>query len=424
MGRSSRITKRIRKSPCFIDIFAGCGGLSLGLMNAGWVGKFAIEKNRDAFDTLATNLVDGRLHTFNWPKWLPKAPSSTAKLLAKFRGRIGGLRGKIDLIAGAPPCQGFSSAGRRLHSDPRNSLFRQYLSIVEQIRPRFLLVENVQGFSFPFRKSGRGLRKHKAYSETLREKLREIGYTVYAEMTNFSEFGVPQNRNRFILVAIKNGDPSLSKLRGSTPFDLLRRRREAFLRSKHLSLRRRVSVRQAIFDLEVEGKSLVSCSGEPVKGFEQIEYVRVGRSSSFVRLMRRFAAGPPNSIRLPRHAVETIRQFQRIMMICRKGQSLRESDRKQLGIKKHVLTPLHPGRPASTVTTLPDDLIHYSEPRILTVRENARLQSFPDWFEFKGKYTTGGKARRSDCPRYTQVGNAVPPLFAEAIGLVLRELAR
>jgi DNA (cytosine-5)-methyltransferase 1 len=74
------------------------------------------------------------------------------------------------------------------------------------------------------------------------------------------------------------------------------------------------------------------------------------------------------------------------------------------------------------LTTLPDDLLHYAEPRIHTVREHARLQSFPDWFEFQGKYTTGGDRRARECPRYTQVGNAVPPLFAEPIGETLKKL--
>ena len=69
-----------------------------------------------------------------------------------------------------------------------------------------------------------------------------------------------------------------------------------------------------------------------------------------------------------------------------------------------------------TLTTLPDDFLHFSEARILTVREYARLQSFPDWFDFKGKYTTGGSRRKDECPRYTQVGNAVPPLLARYLG--------
>ncbi|MBK6780906.1 MAG: DNA cytosine methyltransferase [Gemmatimonadetes bacterium] len=76
------------------------------------------------------------------------------------------------------------------------------------------------------------------------------------------------------------------------------------------------------------------------------------------------------------------------------------------------------------MTTLPDDVLHYSEPRILTVRESARLQSFPDWFTFSGKYTTGGRQRVKECPRYTQVGNAVPPLLAQAIGTALAAALR
>jgi DNA (cytosine-5)-methyltransferase 1 len=71
---------------------------------------------------------------------------------------------------------------------------------------------------------------------------------------------------------------------------------------------------------------------------------------------------------------------------------------------------------------LPDDYIHYSEPRILTVREYARIQSFPDWFKIKGKYTTGGKMRTKEVPRYSQIGNAIPPLFAEQAGLVIKEM--
>ncbi|HGY10860.1 MAG TPA: DNA cytosine methyltransferase, partial [Desulfobacterales bacterium] len=79
--------------------------------------------------------------------------------------------------------------------------------------------------------------------------------------------------------------------------------------------------------------------------------------------------------------------------------------------------------PAPTLTTLPDDYIHYQEPRVFTVREFARIQSFPDWYEFKGRYTTGGKLRIKQTPRYTQVGNAIPPLFAETVGHSLKEIA-
>ena len=92
---------------------------------------------------------------------------------------------------------------------------------------------------------------------------------------------------------------------------------------------------------------------------------------------------------------------------------------KNFGSKKQITKVLSRNLCAPTVTTLPDDLLHYDEPRILTVRENARLQSFPDWYDFKGPYTTGGERRKFSCPKYTQIGNAVPPLMAEGLGLFL-----
>ena len=95
--------------------------------------------------------------------------------------------------------------------------------------------------------------------------------------------------------------------------------------------------------------------------------------------------------------------------------------REQLGIRKLTTRVLDPDLPAPTVTSMPDDLLHYREPRTLTVRENARLQTFPDWFRFCGKYTTGGHLRRLEVPRFTQVANAVPPLLAEILGTRIKE---
>ena len=94
------------------------------------------------------------------------------------------------------------------------------------------------------------------------------------------------------------------------------------------------------------------------------------------------------------------------------------------GIKKNCFSVLAANLPAPTLTSNPDDHIHYCEPRTLTVREYARIQSFPDSFEFKGNYTTGGDNRKTDVPRYTQIGNAIPPLFGEQVGLALKQLIR
>lgn len=412
------------ETPAFADVFAGCGGISLGLINAGWQGRFAIEKNANAFETLKVNLISGQQNKFAWPEWLPQEAITTTNLLKRHAPELEKLKGKITLLAGGPPCQGFSMAGRRTHSDPRNKLTEDYIALVEKLRPRMLLIENVRGFTMPFKKHGKGDSKDTPYSTKVAERLKGIGYAVYPKLVDLSDYGVPQLRKRFIIIAIHKDDPALKKLDGkTTPFDLLEANRKQFLLSKGLPTDKPVTVKQAIGDLEVAGKELAESTDYELSGFQQIVYRPQGNKSNFAKLMRVGIEGPPDSLRLPRHKANTIEQFQKIISTCTKGKTLSHDDRTRLGIKKHALTPLHADLPSATITTLPDDMIHYSEPRILTVRENARIQTFPDWFKFTGKYTTGGKERKKECPRYTQVGNAVPPLFSEAIGQVLKALA-
>ena len=128
-----------RQRPRFIDAFAGCGGLSLGLLRSGWRGLFAIEKDRFAFNSLKKNLVDpGARHRYAWPEWLEQRPWTIEDLMESHGRQLRSLRGQVDLLAGGPPCQGFSSAGRRRLRDPRNKLVRRYLDFVERNpgRPR------------------------------------------------------------------------------------------------------------------------------------------------------------------------------------------------------------------------------------------------------------------------------------------------
>lgn len=415
--------KKNKQKLLFADVFAGCGGISLGLTTAGWKGSFAIEKSPDAFGTLKENLVSGRKKRFDWPTWLPKSAISTTTLLQEYPTHLAKMKGKVDLLAGGPPCQGFSLAGRRTHSDPRNALTEDYIEIVQKLEPRFLLIENVRGFTLPFKKNGDEKSKTTPYSTQVIARLESLGYKVFSQLVDLSKYGVPQSRKRFIIIAIRNSDPALEKLNGGSPFDLLEKNRRRFLANKGLPHDRPVHVGEAIGDLETHGKELIDCDDTEFKGYKQVEYNNISKLSPFIQLMRKGTKDSPESLRLPKHAPETIAQFQKISSRCVRGRTIDEESRKALGIKKHAITPLDANQPSATITTLPDDIIHYSEPRILTVRENARIQTFPDWFKFTGKYTTGGKDRKNECPRYTQVGNAVPPLFAEAIGRVLRHLA-
>src|SRR5262249_23019926 len=131
----------------------------------------------------------------------------------------------------------------------------------------------------------------------------------------------------------------------------------------------------------------------------------------------------PDSHRFPKHSAEIIERFVEILENAPRDQQLSNEFRKRHELKKRSTIPLSEDAVCPTITSLPDDYIHYSEPRVLTVREYARIQSFPDCFEVRGRYTSGGDRRTKEVPRYTQIGNAIPPLFAELAGSVLRELA-
>ncbi|MBR1365038.1 DNA cytosine methyltransferase [Bradyrhizobium ottawaense] len=399
----------------FIDLFAGCGGLSLGLFQAGWQGLFAIEKSSDAFATLSHNLCKPKSRfAFAWPDWLECKAQTTSQILRKHQADLTALRGKVDLIAGGPPCQGFSTAGLRNPNDPRNQLTNEYIRIVQIVQPKFLLLENVRGFQAAFKGAA------EPYSARVVRRLSraKVPYDVHTAMVKASDFGVPQPRPRFIMVGIRRD----LNWTGAAPFQNLAQMLGVFRDTKGLG-GGVTSSRQAIGDLELDRQD--TGPSTDTEGFLQINYRRPGRLSNYQRLLRD-GLDPnyqPNSLRLANHRAETASRFEHILKHCPRGKKVPQDYRDRHGMRKQCIAALHPDLPAHTVTTLPDDLLHYSEPRILTVRENARLQSFPDWFDFKGKYTTGGKARRHQCPRYTQVGNAVPPLMAEAIGSSLLVLA-
>ena len=185
--------------PTYIDLFAGCGGLSLGLHNAGWKGLFAIEKSPDAFETLKFNLIDKKNH-FSWPKWLPESELEINFVIEKYKKELARLKGKVTMIAGGPPCQGFSMAGRRNENDLRNNLINSYIDFVKIIEPKIIFFENVKGFTMEFKKNKE---KGIAYSSLVTKKLDELGYYVKGQLVNFGNFGIPQKRTRFILVGIK-----------------------------------------------------------------------------------------------------------------------------------------------------------------------------------------------------------------------------
>jgi len=391
-----------------VDIFSGCGGLTLGLHKAGVQGLFAIEKSSDAFMTLKGNLVD-RLQHFDWPDWLPQHAHDINDVLRKFRAQLEDLRGRVDLLAGGPPCQGFSLAGRRRNEDKRNSLIHSYIAMVDAIQPKCLLLENVRGFTIPFHING----VERLYSSLVVDELRNRHYDVAFQLVNFSRFGVPQNRTRFILIGVSL-ELQARGIHADDFFSALDAHREEFLNERGLPLNG-VSVRAAISDLRQSNGHYRS---NEFTGFDFGEYGRC--TTSYQRLMRRDVARgeKPDSHRFARHTDAIRNRFQTAI-----DEKLSPAEyRERFGLNKSSTKHLLPNEPTPTLTTLPDDYIHYCEPRILTVREYARIQSFPDDYEFKGKYTTGGKLRVKEVPRYSQIGNAIPPLFGELAGQILTEM--
>jgi len=345
-----------------MDLFSGCGGMSIGLQNAGFRIIHANELDKHAASTYKRNFPDVDLVVRDIRK------INTSRLKKRLRAR------KVDLIAAGPPCQGFSFAGRRRVRDPRNLLYTEVIRFVRAFRPRVVVIENVLGMLY--------LNKAKTVDHIM-SSLRRLGYHPHWRVLVASDYGVPQARRRVFIVATLAEVP-VSKI---------------FPRRS----RKKVSVAQALSDLSF------------LEANEQSLYYKLPPRSKYQRLMRKTAMVLFNH-ESPNHSRKIQRRFESIPV----GQNGSEV-LKRVRTGKRTFFKLDPRKVARTVTTLPEDFIHYSRSRVMTVREMARLQSIPDSFHFLGPRTTGGPRRSRECPQYTQAGNAVPPLMAER---VFRQLGR
>ncbi len=405
----------------YIDFFAGCGGLSLGLGWAGWSGVFAIEKDPMAFKTFTSNLVDedAPYKHFNcWPMWLSKQPHSIEDLVDDETNieRLKRLAGKVTLVAGGPPCQGFSVAGARNGNDPRNLLVFKQIKAISILKPIFGIIENVGGFERKFVcRPIDGITMSVA-SEAVKQ-LEDLGYKVGKVVINAADFGVPQIRKRVILFSIRKdfcGNIDVARLLTDVLKKVGMEQRADF----GLATDRYVNVSEAIGDL---------ASGEKVAdpefpAYETCKYTAA--QSAYQKLMR--INNPceeiPSSHRFNRHS-------KKIVTLCETAQRTQPPGRLskeflyENGCHSNKRFVLDTEKPCSTLTTAPEELIHFNQPRVVTLREMARLQSFPDDFKFYGRYTLNGPARGVDVPRNAQIGNAIPPLVGRALGIALMHIS-
>jgi DNA (cytosine-5)-methyltransferase 1 len=383
---------------------------------------FAIERDPMAFETLRQNMLvdDAPYRGFDlWPEWLPKSPHGIDDLLTGgLRQRLEGLRGKVGLIAGGPPCQGFSVGGRRNGRDERNQLVHRLLEVVEIVRSPLVLIENVEGITRRFISRPGGPRED-AVADQVVARLHALGYDAAYSVVDASDFGVPQVRRRALIVGVDRDLAGSDGAAARFP-EALENVRVEMLRGLRLPFRRQITVREAIEDLD--GEDEVECPDSPA--FMSAAYRGEPPRSAYGRLMRRGirAEEVPDSHRLSKHGDRIRALYDRAHATQPPGR-LQKSFLLSQGTKKDKKVLLDVDAPASTITTHPDEFIHYRESRNVTVREMARLQSFPDDFTFHGRYTINGPRRRFDVARCSQVGNAVPPLLGQAVGLALLEVA-
>lgn len=332
--------------PTVVDCFAGAGGLSLGLVGAGWRPILAFDHDPLACETYRRNLGGHVVHR------------DLGAVVAN------GVDLRPDLVAGGPPCQGFSTQRRGPAEDKRNDLVGAYFEFAVSLKPAVILMENVPGVL-----GERG----KAGMAQVHRRLADHGYEFAAEVVQAADFGLPQRRRRAIVVA---WDPSRSK-----PF--------AFSDLERSSPR---TVRDAIADLPEPTLDFADHPTYP-------NHVRVRMSE---RNIERISHVPPGGGRLniPEH----------LRLACHRDSAHRHLD---------VYGRLSWDEPAGTITAMFDNFTrgrfaHPDQDRNLTNREGARIQSFPDEFVFAGP--------KKDVAR--QIGNAVPPHLARVIGRQLRRMIR
>lgn len=413
-----------KKSLKVMDLFAGCGGLSLGLELAGFFPVFVNELNEDARETYIRNresinplLRNPGFHSADVKSMLA-SPAYVRALEKRFLSEYGFGHGELDLLVGGPPCQGFSGIGhRRSYSVekeqlPSNHLFQDMAALIHRLQPRAFLFENVRGLLHAKWKDGG--RKGEIWDEVVGTFKGIKGYQVAHRLVFAKDYGVPQNRPRVLMVGIRN-DVKSPLTKAVDSIDAVER---GFLPAPGT----------------IKAPDPIDLLGDLVddhyqNGGSTPVYPKPARSSVQKWLRTPRDGGSPLKKGAPvtehdysKHAPRIVDKFDR--MIRSGGQVPPEYQTKKFA--QRVL-PLRWGveGPTITATSLPDDYVHFGQPRILTVREWARLQMFPDWYEFAGKRSTGGIRRAGnpregvfdrEVPKYTQIGNAVPVGLAQAVG--------
>ncbi len=431
-----------------VDLFAGCGGLSLGFEGAGFTPVFVNELDQHARASYLANrhhelgglpfADNASLHTSDAHELKGKRLeqlvsdlSGIPEVALRFdEGALeaAGAGSTLDVIAGGPPCQGYSGIGiRRSYAVdkqelPSNRLYVRMANIIRRLRPRIFLFENVRGLL-----NSRWTRVGDSdlIFPDVKAEFRKIkGYEVRWSLVYAKDYGVPQNRPRVLLVGIRRDILEACEFLelGRDPEDAVAC---GFLPKGESGLYPDlVELLGDLVDDEVLDR--LRSSDFPAGTFETKKYPRPA-STKIQKMLRAPPPGKAASTRLTeqeysKHKADVVAKFDH--MLKHDGEIPEHFQTRKFS--QRALKPRWgEGGPNITATSLPDDYVHFSQPRILTVREWARLQLFPDWYQFMGKRTTGGLRRAGnplegnferEVPKYTQIGNAVPVGLAQKIG--------
>lgn len=513
-----------------IELFAGCGGLSLGLESVGFKLVMANELSPMAAETFAYNFFNEKLGEetqesqvvwlstkFNKEKikerlredprtypelgegitdltenatlnkklvvgnivqlnlWLEQNLKQATELKNAF-----GEKGGLDLVSGGPPCQSFSMAGLRQFDNKRNVLPWEFAKFVQTTQPKIALLENVTGILRAFDVEGK---KYYAWFEVAKA-FAQINYIPLCLHINAKYAGVAQNRPRFIFLGIRqdvfdNIYPKLTeqeqkifkqslsfveqlKQGGNVEygalsyFDVSHDEQLSVFNNTFLSplikyKNNEFSVRDAIDDLRHKGaqhsKYVELINSTLMPNLESLEKIKNhDLRNNGIHVQRRFriyqilqtldSAVKKEALDLLKGKIYSISEKSAQILLSHdylvdlnKYSKFSNIDDlikyfNEHQTKKQTQKALIATQPAPAALSIPDDACHYhhDELRTLTVREMARIQSFPDHFEFRSKVTTGGQMRQFEVPQYTQVGNAVPPLLGQALGNVVKAL--
>lgn len=342
------------RKPLVLDLFSGCGGLSFGFEKAGFKILAGVDNWNDSLVTFEKNHHDSKTILLDLGKF-------KAEEIAEKVGN------KVDVIIGGPPCQGFSISGKRNPNDPRNNLYMGFVKSVAYFRPKAFVLENVPNLV--------SMSEGKIKDKIIKD-FSNLGYEVKYKILLASDYNVPQNRRRVVFVGIL----------GKNNFEY----------PQEVSLENKQSCFDALCDL-------------PENSIADGTLNKVKPKSDYQKLMR-LNINKIYNHEVSQHSEKTIS----IIALVPDGgnyknlpEHLRETRRVHI-----AWTRYNSKKPSPTIDTGHRHHFHYNFNRIPTVRESARLQSFPDDFIFYGSKTS----------QYKQVGNAVPPLMAESLGKQLIKL--